>query len=97
MFKRKPKSKDHRRHTEAQRYNPSIIIIFNEKVYANISNLINWVKNQYSIASTYPLRDNEPRFLALNAFTPHKNKGATIRKNESEAVKKKREAKERLQ
>ena len=40
MFKGKPKSKDRRRRTEAQRYYPNIIIIFNEKVYANTSNLI---------------------------------------------------------
>jgi hypothetical protein len=40
MFKGRLKSKDYRRHVEAQRYNPSVIIIFNEKAYANISNLI---------------------------------------------------------
>jgi folate-dependent phosphoribosylglycinamide formyltransferase PurN len=97
MFKGRPKSKDYRRRVEAQRYNPSVIIIFNKKAYANISNLIDWVKNQYSMASVYPLRDNEPRFLALDAFAPHKNKGAKVRKNELEAAKKKRQTKERLQ
>ena len=43
-----------------------------------------------------PLRDNEPWFLALNAFTLYKNKSAMIKKNELKAVKKKREAEERL-
>ena len=81
---------------EAQRYNPGVVVIFNEKTYANTSNLIDWVKNQYSMASAYPLRDNEPRFLALDSFAPHKNKGAKVRKNESEAAKKKRQTEERL-
>jgi hypothetical protein len=97
MFKGRPKSKDYRRRVEAQRYNPGVIVIFNEKAYANTSNLIDWVKNQYSMASAYPLRDNEPRFLALDAFAPHKNKGAKVRKNKSEAAKKKRQTEERLQ
>jgi len=42
------------------------------------------------MASAYPLRDNEPRFLALDSFAPHKNKGAKVRKNKLEAAKKKR-------
>jgi hypothetical protein len=88
------KSKDHRRRAEAQRYNPSVIIIFNKNIYTNTSNLIDWVKNQYSIASVYPLRDNEPRFLALDAFALHKNKGIKVRNNKSEVAKKKRETKE---
>jgi hypothetical protein len=78
MFKGILKSKDYRRRAEAQRYNPSVIIIFNKNIYANTSNLIDWVKNQYSMASIYPLRDNKPRFLALNAFAPHKNKGIVM-------------------
>jgi hypothetical protein len=40
MFKEKPKSKDRRRYIEAERYYPSIVVIFNKKVYANIINLI---------------------------------------------------------
>jgi hypothetical protein len=48
------------------------------------------------MASIYPLRDNEPRFLALDTFAPHKNKGIKVRNNKSEAAKKKREAEERL-
>jgi hypothetical protein len=97
MFKGIPKSKDYRHRAEAQRYNPGVIVIFNKNTYTNISNLIDWVKNQYSMASTYPLRDNKPRFLALDAFAPHKNKGTKVRNNESEVAKKKREAEERLQ
>jgi hypothetical protein len=45
MFKGRPKSKDYRRYIKAQCYNPGIIIIFNEKAYANTFNLIDWVKN----------------------------------------------------
>ena len=96
MFKRKLKSKDYRRRAEEKRYNPSIIIIFNEKAYANTSNLINWVKNQYSTASVYPLRDNKPRFLTLDAFVLYKNKGVKLKENESNTVRVKREKKERL-
>jgi hypothetical protein len=40
MFKGMPKSKDYRRRAEAQRYNPSVVVIFNKNIYANISNLI---------------------------------------------------------
>jgi hypothetical protein len=97
MFKGKLKSKDYRRRTEEKRYNPGVVVIFNEKAYANTLNLIDWVKNQYSMASAYPLRDNEPRFLALDAFTPHKNKGAKLKENESNAARVKREKEERLQ
>jgi hypothetical protein len=43
------------------------------------------------MASIYPLRDNKPRFLALDAFVPYKNKGTKVRNNESEVAKKKRE------
>jgi hypothetical protein len=55
MFKGKPKSKDYRRRLEEKRYNPGVVIIFNDKAYANTSNLIDWVKNQYSMAFAYPL------------------------------------------
>ena len=96
MFKGKPKSKDYCRRVKEKRYNPSVIIIFNEKAYANTSNLIDWIKNQYSTASVYPLRDNEPRFLTLDAFTLHKNKGVKLKENESNTVRVKREKEERL-
>jgi hypothetical protein len=49
------------------------------------------------MASAYPLRDNRPRFLALDAFAPYKNKGAKIKANKSKAAKEKREKKEQLQ
>ena len=97
MFKEKPKSKDYRRRAEEKRYNPSVIIIFNEKVYANTSNLIDWIKNQYSTASVYPLRDNKPRFLTLDAFVLYKNKGVKLKENESNITRVKREKEERLQ
>jgi hypothetical protein len=59
MFKGKPKG-DNRRKAEQKRYHPSVVVIFNKKAWANTSNLLDWVKNQYSTASVYPLRDNEP-------------------------------------
>jgi len=31
------------------------------------------------MASAYSLRDNEPRFLALDAFTLYKNKGVKVK------------------
>ena len=40
---------------EYKQYHPSVVVVFNPKAYANTSNLINQVKNQYSIASKYPL------------------------------------------
>jgi hypothetical protein len=96
MFKGKLKLKDYCHYAKEKRYNPSIIIIFNEKAYTNTLNLINWVKNQYSIASIYPLWDNKPRFLALDAFALYKNKGAKLKENESNIARVKREKKERL-
>jgi hypothetical protein len=48
------------------------------------------------MASIYPFRDNEPRFLALDAFTLYKNKGAKVRENKSKAAREKREKEERL-
>jgi hypothetical protein len=74
------------------------VVIFNEKAWANTSNLLDWVKNQYSTASAYPLRDNEPRFLALDSFAPHKNKGKKQQqKAESKVAKRHRLAEEKLQ
>jgi hypothetical protein len=55
MFKGKPIG-DSRHHTETCKYHPGVAVIFDEKAYANTSNLIDWVKNQYSMASAYPLR-----------------------------------------
>jgi hypothetical protein len=46
------------------------------------------------MASVYLLRDNKPRFLALDAFTPYKNKGIKVRNNKLKMAKKKRETKE---
>jgi hypothetical protein len=74
MFKGGVKG-DSRRQAERKKYHPGVIVIFNKKAYANTLNLIDWVKQQYSMASAYPLCDNEPRFLSLDAFAPHKNKG----------------------
>jgi hypothetical protein len=49
------------------------------------------------MASAYPLRDNKPRFLSLNAFALHKNKGQKVKENESTKQKEKRLKEEALQ
>jgi hypothetical protein len=97
MFKGKRGKRDSRRRAEYKEYHPGVVVIFNEKAYANTSNLIDWVKNQYSTASAYRLRDNKPRFLPLDAFAPHKNKGQKAKAKESEKQKVKREEEEKLQ
>lgn len=96
MFKGKPNG-DNRRKAERKRYHPGVVVIFNEKAWANTSNLLDWVKNQYSMASAYPLRDNEPRFLALDTFAPHINKGKKAKAKESPKEMAKRLAEEKLQ
>jgi len=96
MFKGKPKG-DGRRKTERQKYHPGVVVIFNDKAWANTSNLLDWVKNQYSTASAYPLRDHEPRFLALDSFAPHKNKGKKSKEKESLKEKERRLKEEKLQ
>ena len=90
MYKRKPTSKDRRHHEETTKYHPSVVVIWNKKAYTNTKNLTAWVKNQYSTTSAYPLRDNEPRLLSLDAFAPHKNKGKEVKPNELAKAKKKR-------
>jgi hypothetical protein len=96
MFKGGVMGDSHQR-AKRKKYHPSVVVIFNEKAYANTSNLIDWVKQQYSTTSAYPLYDNEPRFLSLNAFTPHKNKGWKDPQKELEKVKEKRLKEEALQ
>jgi len=96
MFKGGVKG-DSCRRNKYKRYHLSVVVIFNEKAYANTSNLINWVKQQYSMASAYPLCDNEPQFLSLNAFALHKNKGRKDLQKELEKAKIKRLKEEVLQ
>ena len=98
IFKGKPGKGDSRRRAEKLKYHPGVVVIFNEKAWANTSNLLDWVKNQYSSASEYPLHDDEPRIIALDAFAPHKNKGRKeSQQKESEKAKAKRLAEEKLQ
>jgi hypothetical protein len=96
MFKDRVKG-DSCRHAEHKKYHPGVVVIFNEKAYTNTSNLIDWVKQQYSIASAYPLCDNEPRFLSLDTFALHKNKGQKDPQKESEKAKEKRLKEKALQ
>jgi len=41
MFKGKPRLGDSRRRAKRKQYYPGVVVIFNEKAYANTSNLIN--------------------------------------------------------
>jgi hypothetical protein len=81
---------------EYKRYDPRVIVIFNPKAYANTQVLIDWVKNQYSTASAYPLRDQEPRLLSLDSFAPQKNKGTKVPEKETLAAREKRLKKREL-
>ena len=86
MFKGKDRRETYARKEERRKYYPSVIVWFNEKAYANTSNLITYFKTQYAPASAYPLRDHEPRLLVLNTFALHKSKGRVpAKKKESEA------------
>jgi hypothetical protein len=97
MFKGKPGKGDARRRAEYKKYHSGVVVIFNKKAWANTSNLLDWVKNQYSTASAYPLRDGEPRFLALDAFKPHINKGKKAKEKESQKEKETRLKEDKLQ
>jgi hypothetical protein len=49
------------------------------------------------MASTYPLCNNEPRFLSLDSFALHKNKGQKAKVKELEKEMAKRLVEEKLQ
>ena len=95
MFKGKPKG-DGCKKTERQKYYLSVVVIFNDKAWANTSNLLDWVKNQYFTAFAYPLQDYEPRFLALDLFALHKNKGKKSKEKELLKEKERRLKEEKL-
>jgi hypothetical protein len=94
MYRGIPTTKDKRRSAEYTKYHPGVVVIFNKKAYANTSNLITWVKGQYSGATAFPLFDRELRLLTFDAFAPHKNKGRKNPAKESTVAKQKREAEE---
>jgi hypothetical protein len=96
MFKGKPGKGNKNRQVEASKYHPGVKVIFNEKAYANSSNFIDWIRQDYSRASVYPLTDHEPRLLVLDAFAPHKHSGRKILEKETIAQKTKRLREERL-
>jgi hypothetical protein len=97
MFKGKPSSKDRRRPTEIKKYHPGIVVIFNNKAYANTSNFLSWIKGQYSGATAFPLSNREPRLLCLDTFAPYKNQGRKSPVKESKKAREKRCAKEQIQ
>jgi hypothetical protein len=97
MFKGKPSSKDRRRFAEMKKYHPSVVVIFNDKAYANTLNFLQWIKGQYSGATAFPLSDREPRLLCLDTFAPYKNQGRKLPAKESEKAKEKRYVEEQVQ
>ncbi|KAL5313391.1 hypothetical protein ACEPPN_019124 [Leptodophora sp. 'Broadleaf-Isolate-01'] len=54
------------------------------------------IRQDYSHASEYPLSDQEPHLLVLDAFAPHKHSGKKVPTNESAKAKAKRLEAERL-
>jgi hypothetical protein len=65
---------DSRRCKEAKLYDPGVCVAFNKTAWADGSNLKDWVKKQYAVASPYFEREKEPRFLCLDAFAPQMTK-----------------------
>ena len=55
MFKGKLDSNDYCHRAEIREYHPSIVVIFNNKAYANTANVTTWVKTQYATSTAYPL------------------------------------------
>ena len=49
-------------------YDPRVYTAFNKTAWADSTNLKDWVKKQYRVASPYFESENEPRFLSLDAF-----------------------------
>lgn len=96
IFKGKPGRGNKNRRLEMSKYHPGVKVIWNEKAYANSSNLIDWIRHDYSHASEYPLSDHEPRLLVLDAFAPHKHTGKKVPAVESEKAKARRLQEERL-
>jgi hypothetical protein len=90
MFKGKPGKGNKNRQVKASKYHPRVKVIFNEKAYANSSNFIDWIRQDYSKALVYPFTDHEPRLLVLDAFAPYKHSGRKIPEKETVAQKAKR-------
>jgi hypothetical protein len=65
---------DSRRRAEMKLYDPRVRVAFNKTAWADSSNLKDWVKKQYTPASPYFLKDQEPRLLCLDAFAPQMTK-----------------------
>jgi gluconate kinase len=81
-----------------KKYHPDVVIIWNEKSYANTATTIWWLKQMFAGATAFPLSDKEPRFLSLDAFAPHKNKGQKKSgKPESDKKRLEQEVQEKLQ
>jgi hypothetical protein len=61
---------DKRRRAEEKLYDSRVKVAFNKTAWADGTNLQDWVKKQYALASPYFVREQEPRFLCLDAFAP---------------------------
>jgi hypothetical protein len=73
MFKGKPGKENKNWQVKASKYYTRVKVIFNEKAYANSSNFIDWIRQDYNKALAYLFADHEPRLLVLDAFTPYKH------------------------
>ena len=74
MFRGKQGPGDVGARQEIKKYPKGIHVIFNEKAYANGENLKQWARQQYKWGSAFSPSDNEPRLLALDAFSAHKSR-----------------------
>lgn len=53
--------------TEKQSYDPRVVVKFNPKAYANSSNLVEWLDEQF-----VPILNNQPTLLAIDLFRAHR-------------------------
>jgi hypothetical protein len=77
MFRGREGTGDIWRQREMARYPKGIVVIFNDKAYANGQNLKQWARQQYKWGSAFSPSENEPRLLTLDAFGAHKKKKPT--------------------
>ena len=61
---------DKRCRLEEKLYDTRVCVAYNQTAWADGTNLRDWVKMQYSVASPYFTREKEPRFLCLDPFAP---------------------------
>jgi hypothetical protein len=93
---RGPEKEDRARKVERERYHPDVRVVFNEKGAADRQIFLDWITEQYAQDSQFPLSDQEPRLLVLDAYPAHVCKALKPRKNEGPADRNEREKKQEL-